>query len=288
MRSLRDPAPSRIAYRINRLMLTPGFRTFLRYGLPVLVILAALAFWASDTSRRTDFSDRVADLRRQIEERPEFMVRMMAVEQASDQVAAIIREALPMDFPVSSFDLDLDAMRVTVETLPPVAKAAVRIRSGGVLVVEVVERVPVVVWRAPDGLSLLDVEGVRIAALDARQSRSDLPLILGAGASERVSEALALFDAAEPIQARLRGIQRVGERRWDIVLDRDQRILLPDVGAVRVLERVMALDRAQDLLARDLAVVDFRLPARPVVRLTTGAIEAMNEADWTQTEDLTR
>ena len=33
-----DPAPSRWAWRMQRLMLTPGFRKLLRVGVPVLVI----------------------------------------------------------------------------------------------------------------------------------------------------------------------------------------------------------------------------------------------------------
>lgn len=285
MRPMRDPAPSRIAYRINRLMLTPRFRTFLRYGLPMLMIAAVAAWWASDEDRRSDLTDRVAELRRQIEERPEFMVKMMAVNSASDEVAADIRQVLSIDFPVSSFDLDLDQLREAVEDLPPVANASVRIRTGGVLAVDVQERRPVAVWRSADGLRLIDGEGVEIAALESRQDRADLPLILGKGASQRVTEALALFDAADPIADRFRGLLRVGERRWDVLLDREQRIMLPESAPVRVMEQVMALDRAQDLLARDLAVIDFRNPSRPTLRLTPGAIEALNEASWTETEE---
>ena len=285
MRPMRDPAPSRIAYRINRLMLTPRFRTFLRYGLPSLMIATAGVWWASDEDRVSALTDQIADARRQIEERPEFMVRMMAVDNASDSVAADIREVLPLDFPVSSFDLDLEQLRETVETLAPVASASVRIRKGGVLAIEVDERRPVAVWRTGDGLHLIDGEGVELAELANRQERADLPLVLGQGAETRVTEALALLDAAEPVQDRLRGVLRVGERRWDILLDRDQRIMLPESHPVRILEQVMALDRAQDLLARDLAVIDFRNPERPTLRLTRGAIEALNEADWTVSEE---
>ena len=57
---------------------------------------------------------------------------------------------------------------------------------------------------------------------------------------------------------RLRGLVRMGERRWDLVLDRDQRILLPEDGAVEALERVIALDEAQDILSRDILQVDLR------------------------------
>jgi cell division protein FtsQ len=65
----------------------------------------------------------------------------------------------------------------------------------------------------------------------------------------------------------------MGERRWDVVLDRDQRILLPETDPVRALERVIVLDDAQDMLERDLVAVDMRLAARPTIRMNQGAVE---------------
>lgn len=288
MRPVKDPAPSRIAYRIDRLMLTPGFRVFLRYGLPVLLVAAGIAFWFSDEGRRQDTGDRIAEVRRQIEERPEFMVRMMAVENASPRTADEVRAAVPLDFPISSFDLDLDAIRADVEKLDAVAAASVHIRAGGVLSVSVSERVPAVVWRSADGLVALDATGHPVATLEARAERPDLPLLVGRGAGAAVPEALSLMAAAEPVAERVRGLRRVGERRWDVVLDRNQSIMLPEAEPVTALRKVMALDAAQDLLARDIAVVDFRNPRRPVVRLTPAAVDAMTEIQWAETEDTHR
>ena len=65
----------------------------------------------------------------------------------------------------------------------------------------------------------------------------------------------------------------MGERRWDVVLDRKQRILLPETGPVRALERVIMLNQVQDMLERDLAVVDMRLAERPTIRMTEAAME---------------
>ncbi|MFD2844725.1 cell division protein FtsQ/DivIB [Paracoccus cavernae] len=61
----------------------------------------------------------------------------------------------------------------------------------------------------------------------------------------------------------MRGLERVGERRWDLVLDRGQRIMLPVDGPLPALERVIALDKAQDVLGRDVAVVDMRSEGVP-------------------------
>lgn len=287
MRPLRDPAPSRLAYRMNRLLLTRGVRGFLRYGLPVLVLLSAAGVWLADPARRQELGDRAAELRRQIEQRPEFQVRMMAVEAASPGTAAEIRERLPLDFPISSFDLDLGAIRAEVESLDEVRSATVYVR-GGVLGIEVEERAPVAVWRHGQALELVDAEGQRVAAVARRDDRSDLPLIGGPGANRQVGEALAIFTAAQAVRPRIRGLIRVGERRWDVVLDRDQKIMLPDSDPVGALRRIMELDAAQDLLARDVAVVDFRNPRRPVLRLNRGAVDSMIDAHMTETKDTTR
>ena len=71
---------------------------------------------------------------------------------------------------------------------------------------------------------------------------------------------------------------RVGERRWDMVLDRDQRLLLPSDRPVQALERLLALDQAEDLLARDLVAIDLRDEKRPVLRLGEDALMAARRA----------
>lgn len=275
---LRDPAPSRLRYRIERLKLTPAFWLFLRAGLPVGCVALAVTLYLADEDRREALLEGAAEMRRQIEQRPEFQVRLMAIDGASDGVAGELREILPLDFPVSSFDLDLEAIRKQAEALDAVERAAARIRAGGVLQLDVVERVPAVVWRGRTGLQLLDDEGVRVAWLERRTDRPDLPLLAGEGAEGAVPEALELLSLAEPIAPRLRGILRVGERRWDIVLDRDQRILLPETGAAAALERVIAMDEVHEVLARDVTVIDMRNPMRPTLRMGVDALETFRNA----------
>ncbi|SLN26067.1 Cell division protein FtsQ [Pseudoruegeria aquimaris] len=278
----RDPAPSRVAYRMQRLWLTPSFRKFTMVGMPLILVALGTTIFFAGQERRDAVADRIAEIRRSIEERPEFMVKLMAIDGASKEVSEDIREVLPIDFPISSFDLDLETMRRTVEGLDAVADAELRVRSGGILQVEIEERVPAVVWRGRDAIEILDAEGHRVAHLVARAQRPDLPLITGDGANEAVPEALAILAAAEPIGDRLRGLVRMGERRWDLVLDRGQRVMLPETGAVRALERVIALNRVQDLLARDLVAIDMRNEKRPTLRLSKPAADQLREAKLQQ------
>lgn len=270
-----DPAPSRLKYRMERLMLTPLFRLVLRFGLPCLLTFGIASWWLSVDDNRMKIIDTYADLRSQVESRPEFMVNMMVVDGASEIVSDGIRQMLPLDFPISSFDLDLEAMREVVVALDPVKSARLYVRQGNVLQVDVVERIPVALWRNEQGLQLLDVEGVLVGPAFVRADWPELPLIVGDGADKNVIEALDLVAAAEPLSARLRGLVRMGERRWDVVLDREQRILLPEIEAVQALERVIAMDQAVDMLERDLVAVDLRLPNRPTLRMTDGAVQEL-------------
>ncbi|TDE41070.1 cell division protein FtsQ/DivIB [Antarcticimicrobium sediminis] len=270
-----DPAPSRLNYRVQRWMLTPGIRLGLRIGIPFCLCFALGSAFMADPQRRDALNLFLSDLRASIQERPEFMVGLMAIDGAGGNLSEDIREAVALDFPVSSFDLDLEQIRQRVIELDPVAAASVRIRPGGILQVDVSERQPSVIWRSRAGLSMLDEAGAHVDNIAARLSRPDLPLVAGQGADLAVPEALALIAAAGPLADRLRGLVRVGERRWDVVLDRGQRILLPPDKPVRALERVLALSEVRDLLDRDVTVVDMRLRARPTVRMSETAVE-----DW--------
>jgi cell division protein FtsQ len=276
----RDPAPTLWSYRYQRLMLTPLYRLAFRIGLPAALVAAAAGAWSSSDANRAWLGAEIDTLRTRIEERPEFMVTGLRVEGADAALNLAIEDLVAVTFPVSSWRLDLDAIRASVTDLTAVKDATVRVSPGGTLDIVVTERVPVAVWRHTDGLRLIDAEGVMTGMIAERADRADLPLIAGDGARDHIAEALALFAAAGPIAERVRGLVRMGERRWDMVLDRDQRILLPGQDPVAALNRVIALDQAQDMLARDLSIVDMRLPRRPTIRLAQPALADIRNSEF--------
>ena len=277
----RDPAPSRLGYRLQRLMLTPGFRGTVRIGVPILLIAAIALSWYSKPENRTALTDTIARIQHDFQERPQFMVRGARIDGADEALMPTLEAFLPTSFPMSSFDMDLDLIRAQIEALDEVKSASVRVGKNGLLEVQVNSRVPVAVWRDGTHLRLIDAEGVISGQIAARAQRLDLPLIAGDGAEDNISEALALFATAGPLIDRVRGLVRMGERRWDIVLDRDQRILLPDTDPVSALDRILALDAAQDMLSRDIAVVDMRNADRPTIRMNAAAAAELRQVETT-------
>ena len=276
-----DPAPSRWSWRLQRLMLTPGFRFTLRVGMPFGLALIAGTLYLADEERRGEIAEILAEARTSIEERPEFMVKLMAIDGADPALAAEVRAALPLEFPMTSFDLDLPALKADVAAIHGVRTAGVRVKPGGILHIQVTPRVPVAIWREAKGLSLIDRDGALVSYIGSRTEHPDLPLIAGEGAARHVPEALNLINAGAALGDRLHGLVRIGDRRWDVVLDRDQRIMLPETGALQALERVIALEGAQEALTRDVARIDMRLSHRPTVRMTDDATQ-----NWWQIKEL--
>lgn len=277
-RHRRDPAPSRWAYRLHRLWMTPMVRRVCRIGVPTLLVFLIVGIFLASADRRASLTAGVAALREKFEARPEFQVRLVAIEGATSELADAVRAKLDLSLPQSSFEIDLDAARQRAESLDAVKTAELRVRSGGVLQVVITERRPVAIWRMPDGLTLVDDGGRRVAGLAARSDRPDLPLIAGEGADRAVPEALDILAAAQPLIPQLRGLMRMGDRRWDLVMERNQRILLPAEDPVRAIEGLIALDAAQDLLARDVLVVDLRSKVRPSLRLAPNALTELRRA----------
>ena len=243
--------------------------------MPFVVTLVIGAWCISNPETRAVIAKAVMQARESIEQRPEFMVNLMAIDGGDTDLSEAIRSSVSLNFPVSSFELVPSEVRDKLLKLNPIKEVSVRIRPGGILQVDVVPRIPVAIWRTADGLILIDNEGKSISPVSLRSMYPELPVIAGEGAPKHINEALKLISAATPLGDRLRGLVRLGNRRWDVVLDRNQRILLPTKGAVRALERVIFLETTptRQVLSRDIARIDLRLHGRPTVQMNAAANE---------------
>lgn len=277
---------ARWSYRLQRIWLTPIYRAALTRGLPLALVLGVCGLLLADAQNRAQIVGWGQAAYSALVDRPEFMVSTVEISPVAPELDRSIRARLDAVLPRSSFRLDLPALRAEIESYDSVSEAALRLGADGRMVVTVRERAPVALWYSGQEMQLLDLDGHRVALLAPDAPLPELPLLAGVGAQDHIREALALLDAAQPLGDRVRGLVRVGARRWDVVLNRDQRIRLPEQGAMQALERVLALDQAQDLLARDVLSVDMRNPYRPVLNVSPGALETLRAIRGTPSEAL--
>lgn len=292
MQPVKVPALPPLRYRLKRLWRRRSVRRAVTVQGPALGLLLGVLLLGSDPSVHAQLGAQAAAVKAALTARPEFAIRRIEVSGASALVEPEIRAALIDVTGASSLALDAAALRRRIERLGWVESAAVSLEAPEVLRLSVVERVPAAVWRVDGEPWLIDAKGAQIAALFRRDEFPHLPLVAGEGAERAVAEALAVIEAAGPLRPRLRGLVRVGERRWDVVLahavwGRDLVIRLPMGGGhltavapeasdpVAAMLKAVALHETEDLMDRDILALDLRVPARPAVQLPPRGLEEL-------------
>lgn len=270
-----DPAPSRIAYRIMRLLLIPRLRLIFTLGFPSLLIFCATLGLFININVWENISAIKKDLKLAFVERPEFMIKVASIDGSSDELANEIREILPLDFPVSYFDLDIKYLHKVVNEIPAVASAAIKISAGGVLQINVAEKSPAFIWRKDNVMSVIDETGSFIRIANSRVDYPKLPLVVGEAANLVVSEISSLMQANEYFKDHVRAFIRVGERRWDLILENNVRIMLPQREFLAAFDRLMLMNEAGSLLSGRLSNIDMRLVVRPTVRVDTVSVDPL-------------
>ena len=234
--------------------------------MPLIILLLPVFIFLKDQNNKNLVKEIVFDFYRKVIERPEFMLSALSIQGSSDSLNAEIREILGLNFPISSFDLDLADLRNRVLSLPPVETAEVRLEGGSILHVKVKEKVPALLLKDDTGIHVLNKNGDYIRPLLSAEYGSKLPVITGEGAQKAAAEAFILFSALYDKLDEVRGLVLVGGRRWNIVLKSGQVIMLPEKKSEQAVQKILILDKAEKILSRDIAVFDFRLPYRITLR----------------------
>jgi cell division protein FtsQ len=102
--------------------------------------------------------------------------------------------------------------------------------------------------------------------------------VVGNGAAAKARSFLAVLDRYPAIRDQVRASIRVADRRWNLRLKNGIDVRLPDGVIEQALATLTRFDREKNLLSRDIAAVDLRLPDRLTVRLSDAVAEKREEA----------
>ncbi|HJE26096.1 MAG TPA: cell division protein FtsQ/DivIB [Methylorubrum populi] len=172
--------------------------------------------------------------------------------------------------------LDVDQTRERLLSEKLIASVSVRKLYPNEIVINQVEREPAALWQQNGEIQVIAADGKVID--DLRDERYlNLPLVVGAGANERLDEYLRLVEAAGPLGSRIRAGTYVSGRRWTLKLDGVD-VRLPEADPAAALARLVRLERENKLLEKDIIAVDLRMADRVVVRLTEEAAAARAES----------
>jgi cell division protein FtsQ len=160
---------------------------------------------------------------------------------------------------------DPHAAKVRIEALPWVRSASVQRLLPNTVVVRLVERRPLALWQNQGEFRLIDEHGDTIA-IDRLDRFSDLLVVVGEDAPAHAGKLLDLLATQPGLRDRVKAAVRIGGRRWNLRLDNDIDVALPEEDPAGAWARLAAYERLHSILARDVNLVDLRLRDRLIVR----------------------
>lgn len=201
-------------------------------------------------------------------------VGQIAISGQEETSEHAILEELRIGVGQSLLTYNVHKARDRVGDLPWVARATVRKLYPANLEVIIEEKLPIALWQNNNEISIIDGGGKIIAAYEDPRFVG-LPLIVGNGANIAAAAFLAELDVQSSLLAKTKASVFVAERRWNLVLKNGIVVKLPESGLDGALDQLALLDSVDELLSRDIIVVDLRLPNRITVQLPDDTAESL-------------
>ena len=270
-----DPAPSRFKYGLHRFWMRKSYRLLVIFFIPAIIGFLSVFIISKTYNINILLKENTKKFFELVAYSPAFKVVNLRIISDDPAVVEKIKTNVDLNFPLSSLDINVGTLKEQIEKIKLVRSANVRMTSDGSIEVEVEKREPIAIQRISNEFLLLDASGFEVDKISSRSQRPDLPLLVGIGADQQVGQALRLLLETKNLITRVRGLVRIGDRRWDIILDRNQVIKLPEKEPIKALKKIISLHEGRRLLDRDVIYIDFRNMDRPVLGLTDETSEEL-------------
>ncbi len=169
------------------------------------------------------------------------------------------------------FSFDPHAAQELVEQINWVDKAHIERRWPDTIYIKLEERVPFALYQKDKQLSLIDQYGT-VIDVDSLTPFKDLIIVIGESAPENTAALFAELETVAQIFDRVEMAGFISKRRWDLILKSDTRVKLPENDVQSALERLAEAQENDQILEKDLKVIDLRDPTRMVVQTKPGAV----------------
>ncbi len=196
-----------------------------------------------------------------------FTVREVRITGQKNTKMKEVRASLALNDGQSIVSLDLENMLEQVMTLPWVKTATIVKIIPDVLEVTITEHEAVALWQESGRLYLVDKAG-EIIVSEGLEKYVLLPHVVGTGANKNLTSLLAMKDKYPDLFAQVKSSVWIGQRRWDMNLTNGVIIKLPEKESDIAWDLLHEYHSSQNILAKEVLIIDFRQDGKTIVRLT--------------------
>ncbi|KAJ6645044.1 D-alanine--D-alanine ligase, partial [Pseudolycoriella hygida] len=155
------------------------------------------------------------------------------------------------------FSLDLSAIKNNLKNNSWVKNIVIiERRLPRTLYIRLIERVPIAIWQFNGQVFLIDEEGHKITSNIG--NFSNLLHVVGSDANIYTSKLIEDLSAYPELAAKIISAVRYGERRWDLNLEQNIAVKMPDLHFNQALEYLAKLNKKSILFNQNYKTIDLR------------------------------
>lgn len=191
-----------------------------------------------------------------------FAIKGISVSGTNNLSTNDVINASGLKYEKNIFGLSVDQIRKNLEKMHWVKSATVKRVIPSNFEISIVERVPIAYWQDNDKLYLVDESGVSMPTIKQFPS---LPISRGANANKAIPQFVKLLKQFPLIEQQIVFCTFLGNRRWNIDINRGLLIKLPEENIAEALSILQRMGNKDGYFSSDIAVIDLRVPGRVII-----------------------
>lgn len=166
-------------------------------------------------------------------------------------------------------NVSINDVKKKLEDITWVKSVVVQRKLPDTVYVRVSERIPIAILQSKYKLYLVDVDGI-VLENDGIGNCSNLPIVVGEGAAKEVAGFLHQLNKFPKIRNQLVFAVRVGNRRWNIRINKGITVKLPERELRYALSVLDEISDSNGFFNDDIEVIDLRMHDRIVLTKKDG------------------
>ncbi|CAO5683117.1 MAG: Cell division protein FtsQ [Holosporales bacterium] len=199
-----------------------------------------------------------------------FVVKDIVVTGRKKVPLSVLTKAIGVKVGDSISLYDIDAIKSRLQEIDWVKDSVVYRQLPDQLYIQIIERYPIAVWHHQKNFYVVDNVGVAILVPSLKEY-ANLPHFSGEGAPEKAGEILKIVGEYSLIKNSLTSVNRIRNRRWDLVLFNKIIIKLPEEALSQEnfensLKRLSKLLNLKTITPENTVSVDLRLESKQFIQ----------------------
>ena len=190
-----------------------------------------------------------------------FVLKQVMIEGQEYTPSEDISQAINANENKPLFAININDIKTRLEDNPWVKAVLVERRMPNTIYIALLERRPIAIWQFQQQLYLIDEEGNRISK-DNIEKFKQLPHVVGVDANIYAKSLIEDLSQFPDIANRVVSAVRYGGRRWNLNLEQNITVKMPENGFSKAYEYLNNLNIKGKLFGHNYKIIDLRDPQK--------------------------